>query len=435
LVTILGSAAAVWVRARLVDVRRSGHHSLGHLAFELVEAPFLVGGALLDAREVDELFGREAIAYRQRRLAFAVAEPKDRSCATASQVEAVLQHSARRETTRGKQVVTAPEAAARVVIRPLGEPGDLGWVVMAHGEVYASEFGWDTSFEALVARIVADYAAGHDPSRDAAWIAELDGRRVGCVFCVAADAPYDATTAKLRILLVHPDGRGHGLGGRLVDVTTEFARAAGYSRMRLWTNDPLVAARRIYLARGFTLIEEEPHRSFGVDLVGQTYELDLSENADVASPQRRSRKMPESSPQPATVPRPHHLNLASEAGDVDRIAAFYRDFLGLTPVELPRDEGSYGANIHTMEDRSGYQYHFVPAEPDFSDREGLPVNPLVGHLAFRVDDIAALRDRLDAARIPYSDMGVWAIKGWHQLFCTDPVGRVVEFHQVVDGAT
>jgi GNAT superfamily N-acetyltransferase len=160
---------------------------------------------------------------------------------------------------------------AQVAIRPLGEPGDLGWVVKAHGEVYASEFGWDTTFEALVAQIVADYAAGHDPAREAAWIAEVGGRRAGCVFCVAADE----ATAKLRILLVHPDGRGLGLGGRLVDTCIAFARAAGYARMRLWTNHPLTAARTLYLRRGFALVEEAPHHSFGVDLVGQTYELQL----------------------------------------------------------------------------------------------------------------------------------------------------------------
>lgn len=158
------------------------------------------------------------------------------------------------------------------VIRPLGQPGDLGWVVMAHGEVYASEFGWDTSFEALVARIVADYAGAHDPVREAAWIAEVDGERVGCVFCVAEDE----VTAKLRILLVHPAGRGRRLGGRLVDTCVEFAIGAGYRRMRLWTNDPLTAARRIYLDRGFTLVEEGPHHSFGAELIGQVYERDLT---------------------------------------------------------------------------------------------------------------------------------------------------------------
>ena len=131
-------------------------------------------------------------------------------------------------------------------------------------------------------------------------------------------------------------------------------------------------------------------------------------------------------------PRPHHLNLAV-GGDVGRTADFYRDLLGLTPVELPRDQDSYGAEIRTLEDRWGYQYHFVPPELGFAASQGLPVHPLVGHLAFRVDDIAAVRARLDAEGIPYSDMGEWAIKGWHQLFCADPDGRVIEFHQVLDG--
>ena len=160
------------------------------------------------------------------------------------------------------------------VIRRLGQPGDLGWVVMAHGELYADEFGWDTTFEALVVRIVADYADARDPQRQAAWVAEVDGQRVGCVFCVAADD----TTAQLRILLVDPLARGVGLGGRLVDECIDFARAAGYTRMKLWTNHPLVAARQVYLTRGFELVDEEAHHSFGVDLVGQVYELDLTES-------------------------------------------------------------------------------------------------------------------------------------------------------------
>jgi GNAT superfamily N-acetyltransferase len=162
-----------------------------------------------------------------------------------------------------------------VAIRPLGKQGDLGWVVMAHGEIYAREFGWDPSFEALVARIVADYAAGRDPDRDAAWIAEVDGRRVGCVFCVGRDSD----TAQLRILLVDPSARGLGIGRELVERCVGFARQAGYRQMTLWTNDPLVAAARIYLAAGFHLVAEEPHHSFGVDLIGQTYQLELEASA------------------------------------------------------------------------------------------------------------------------------------------------------------
>lgn len=161
--------------------------------------------------------------------------------------------------------------AQEMTIRRLGAPGDLGWVVMAHGEIYSQEYGWDASFEALVAKIVGDYAASHDDHREAAWIAERDGRRVGCVFCVAADEQ----TAQLRILLVDPSARGARLGGRLVDECLTFARGAGYKRMKLWTNHPLVAARQIYLSRGFTLTEEEPHHSWGADLIGQVYELDL----------------------------------------------------------------------------------------------------------------------------------------------------------------
>ena len=156
-------------------------------------------------------------------------------------------------------------------IRRLGQPGDLGWVVQAHGELYADEFGWDATFEELVARIVADFAENHDPEREAAWIAEDEQGRAGCVFCVREDDE----TARLRILLVDPRARGHRLGARLVEECLAFARGAGYRRMVLWTNHPLVAARRIYLDAGFELVAEEPHHSYGVDLVGQTYARDL----------------------------------------------------------------------------------------------------------------------------------------------------------------
>ena len=162
-------------------------------------------------------------------------------------------------------------STAEACIRALGEPGDLGWVVMAHGEFYAREFGWNTDFEKLVLQIVADYA-GSAPAGSGAWIAELDGERVGCIFCVPDDEP---DVAKLRILLVDPRVRGRRLGHRLLSTALQFAQTRGYQRVRLWTNHPLTAARRIYLDAGFALTAEEVHRSFGVQLTGQTYELDL----------------------------------------------------------------------------------------------------------------------------------------------------------------
>jgi DNA-binding MarR family transcriptional regulator/GNAT superfamily N-acetyltransferase len=158
-----------------------------------------------------------------------------------------------------------------LVLRPPA-PGDLGWVIERHGARYAAEYGWDSTFEALVARIVADFAERGDTPREAAWIAELDGDRVGCVFCTAADAE---DTAQLRLLLVEPSARGAGVGTRLVDECLRFARRSGYTRITLWTNDVLVAARRIYERAGFRCDRREPHHSFGRDLVGEYWSRDL----------------------------------------------------------------------------------------------------------------------------------------------------------------
>jgi DNA-binding MarR family transcriptional regulator/GNAT superfamily N-acetyltransferase len=161
-------------------------------------------------------------------------------------------------------------AAPHVVLRGF-RPGDLGWIVQRHGEVYAREYGWAPSFEAYVARIAADYVDHHLPGRENAWIAEIAGRRAGGVCCVRKDDE----TAQLRILIVESWARGQGIGARLVQECIAFARDAGYRKLVLWTNDILVSARRIYQAAGFELIGEERHHSFGKDLVGQFWELSL----------------------------------------------------------------------------------------------------------------------------------------------------------------
>jgi len=151
------------------------------------------------------------------------------------------------------------------------EPGDLGWITHQQARLYAKEYGWDWTFEALVAEIVGQFAKTFDPSCERCWVAERDGEVIGSVFIVR----QDDKTAKLRLLYVDERARGLGLGRRLVDETLRFARAKGYKRMALWTNDVLVSARRIYEAVGFELLEEEPHQSFGKNLVGQVWGRDL----------------------------------------------------------------------------------------------------------------------------------------------------------------
>ncbi|MFB7504222.1 GNAT family N-acetyltransferase [Streptomyces broussonetiae] len=180
-----------------------------------------------------------------------------------------------------------PRRPADVVLR---EPraGDLGWIVQRNAALYAAEYGWNAAYEGLVARIVADFAEDHDPHLERVWIADWASHRpgeaesggrtaLGCVMCVRDEAPG---TARLRLLLVEPEARGLGIGDRLVGEVVDFARGVGYRDLVLWTNDVLGAARRIYRRHGFVLTAEKPHRSFGKDLVGQDWRLDLHRSGE-----------------------------------------------------------------------------------------------------------------------------------------------------------
>ncbi|HWU73711.1 MAG TPA: helix-turn-helix domain-containing GNAT family N-acetyltransferase [Sphingomonas sp.] len=163
------------------------------------------------------------------------------------------------------------EAPPQPMLRGL-KPGDLGMVIARQAILYAEEYGWDSDYEALVARILADFHQNFDPARDAAWIAEMDGRMAGSIFLVHGDEP---DVGKLRLLYAERDARGAGVGKMLVAACVDRAREVGYKRLDLWTNSVLTAARRIYERAGFALVDETPHHSFGKDLIGQTWSLPL----------------------------------------------------------------------------------------------------------------------------------------------------------------
>jgi DNA-binding MarR family transcriptional regulator/GNAT superfamily N-acetyltransferase len=207
--------------------------------------------------------GRTAFAKLDRRSDGAVAAMLDglAPAARARLVQAMA--------TIERLLANPPGEAPAVIRAP--RPGDVGWVVQSHGAAYAAEYGFDATFEALVAQIAGQFLASHDPSRERCWIADVAGEPVGSVFLVR----HDDEVAKLRLLLVAAEARGKRLGQRLVAETIAFAGSCGYRRITLWTQSILTAARAIYQGAGFTCIRSEPHRSFGVDLIGETWELEL----------------------------------------------------------------------------------------------------------------------------------------------------------------
>jgi DNA-binding MarR family transcriptional regulator/N-acetylglutamate synthase-like GNAT family acetyltransferase len=207
--------------------------------------------------------GRRAFALLDERSSHLIRQLLDslsedeqvRLMSSIDQIRALLDHS---------------NDVSMMVLRPPA-PGDFGWVIQRHGELYEQEYTWGASFEALVARIVADFMQSGDRRDQSAWIAEIDGNRVGCVFCVKKEEGV----AQLRLLLVEPSARRMGVGGRLIEECIRFARRRGYQQITLWTNDVLSEARRLYERAGFVLVEEEPHRSFGQQLIGQYWMREL----------------------------------------------------------------------------------------------------------------------------------------------------------------
>jgi DNA-binding MarR family transcriptional regulator/GNAT superfamily N-acetyltransferase len=256
--------------SEVTDLRRVVDIDPGYLSRIL--ARFSSDG--LVARERSAADGRRQVIRLTSRGREVIAGLDAQSAEQTRGLLAGLREDDRRRLLDAMRVITgtlteSPQPRGYLLRAP--RPGDMGWVVQRNAAVYAAEFGWDDSYEALVARIVADYVDNRDAEAEAAWIAEVDGAPAGCVFCVREDAG----TARLRLLLVEPWARGLGIGARLVEEVLRFARQAGYTRITLWTNDVLASARRVYQRAGFTLDDESQHRSFGKDLTGQNWSRPL----------------------------------------------------------------------------------------------------------------------------------------------------------------
>ena len=234
--------------------------------------------------EDDGLISREALASDRRHFRLALTTKGRQAFArldrsSHDEVAAMLSEltvADRKRLTEAMETIERLLGLSRAVpSRPAilrdPRPGDMGYVVQSHGALYAGEYGFDATFEALVAEIVAKFITSFDAARERCWIADIDGDAVGSVFLVR----HSDDVAKLRLLLVDPAGRGQGIGQRLVAECISFARACGYRKITLWTQSILLAARKIYQDAGFKLVASEPHRSFGQDLVGETWEREL----------------------------------------------------------------------------------------------------------------------------------------------------------------
>jgi DNA-binding MarR family transcriptional regulator/GNAT superfamily N-acetyltransferase len=219
--------------------------------------------------------GRQALLTltARGRKAFAPVHTRSRDLIAAmlTRLPVAKQHRLLEAIHTIEELLGVPAERASPYLLRAHQPGDMGWVVHRHAVLYAEEYGWDEQFEALVATVAAGFIKRFDPRREHCWIAEKDGEPVGSVFLVKRSK----TVGQLRLLLVEPKARGLGLGARLVDECLRFSRRVGYRRVTLWTNSVLVAARRIYEVAGFRLVHSEPHRSFGHDLVGETWAIDL----------------------------------------------------------------------------------------------------------------------------------------------------------------